>query len=422
MYQVKGLRSLIRTAIVALVIGYPGLIMPANAEMRGSPACHPALVGLELPSEKVHSGAAAQGKVRLDCASRRAVTVALASADPTWVSVPHSVTVPAGATEATVPIGTHQPDYIYGPFNVAVTATLHGQELSRPLELQPGLKFLSTSSSVISGDAVWLDVGLNGTAPEGGITITLESDNDALQLPTSITIKSGTLGTAGSFGRTVRIPQDANVTVTAKLPGQNRSSVIALRAWTYDPGDWSLTGPQEMYGSGAYGMTLNLPNPVPHGGVEVTFSSDNPRLDLPSSRTLNEGVGGTLNFQFSAPYDIDGNATVTADIEGVGSRSFNVRVRPGIKDVEIPWPLYGGQTFQGTIHLGTTTDVPLTIKLSSDNQVLQVPAEVVVPAGSASAVFTGTTAAVDAFDFATLTAQLDRSRLDRDVFIDPPPS
>ncbi|TDC85262.1 hypothetical protein [Actinomadura sp. 7K507] len=406
---------------LAIVLGIAGIAVPANAEAHGPRPCPPQLTDLELPAGKVHSGGEATGTVRLKCAWRRPVEVTLASADPSWVSVPAAVVVPAGESAADFPIQTHQPDYIRGDLSVSITARVRHQETSRPLVLQPGLKYLVADSSVISGDSVSLQIGLNGTAPTGGMTVSLESDNAALQVPESITIPSGALGVAGTYGKTVRIPQDADVTLTATLPGQTKTAVVALQAWTYDPGDWSLTGSGTMYGGTSYPMTLDLPNPVPHGGVEVTFTSDNPDVEPPSPITLAEGTSGARTVRLGAGTDDAGQTTITATMEGVGSRSHTVLIRPGLREIDMPMVLFGGQTFEGTVHLGAVTSEPVIVALSSDNPVLGLPAEVVVPAGASSVAFTGTTGAVTDFESARVTAQMGTSQLSRNVYIDPAP-
>jgi hypothetical protein len=412
-------RSVARAAVAAFAIAVCGLAAPANAEAHGSSNCRPQLENLELPAETVYSGAEAHGTVQLSCPVRRATAVTLASADTTWVSLPEQVIVPAGESEVDVPIATYQPDNLQGPFSVALTARLGKQEVGRSLGLQPGLKFFSLDSSVTSGDSVFLQVGLNGAAPGDGTVVTLKSDNDAVRVPATITIPGGSLGLAGGLAKTVRIPRDAHVTVTAALPGQSKTATVELGAWTYDPGDWSLTGPQSMYGGGLYDMPLDLPNPVPHGGVDVTFSSDDPRINLPSTTNLVEGTSGRANFQFSAPYDIDGDVTVNATIEGVGTRSFTVHVFPGLKEIELPWQIYGGQSIEGTLHLGAVTSAPLTVALSSNDPVLHVPEEVTVPAGASSVTFPLTVDPVAQFTDVTLTAALGQRSMDTDVFIDP---
>jgi hypothetical protein len=405
-----------RVAVAVLAIAVSGLSVPAHAET----AAKCSLESLDLPAGPVHSGAAAHGTVRLGCPVRRATTVTLASADTSWVTVPQQVVVAAGQSEADVPIQTYQPDYLSGAFGVTLRASLGGQEVSRSLALQPGLKYLVVGSPVTSGDSLFVQIGLNGAAPEGGTVVTMGSDNPAVRLPATIKIPSGSSGVAGSYATTTRIPQDADVTLTAGLPDQARTTTVTLKAWTYDPGDWSLTGPQTVNGGGfQYDMALDLPDPVPHGGVDVTFDADDPRIGLPGRTNLAEGTSGTRHFSFSVPNDIDGDATVEAKIDGVGTRSFTVRVRPGLKEIEMPWQLYGGQSVDGTVHLGTETSEPLTVKLSSDNPILHVPGEVTVPAGASSVTFPATIDSVEEFQVVTLTAELGQTSLSSDLYIDP---
>ncbi|QFG21380.1 hypothetical protein [Actinomadura sp. WMMB 499] len=407
------------TAVFAAVLMIIGVALPVNAEAT-APGCRPQIADVVLPAEKVRSGAEATGTVRLDCAWHRPARIVLASADASWASVPPRLVVPAGETEASFPIQTHQPDYIYGEFNVAITASLHGHEVSRPLGLLPGLKFL-VISPLISGDYVSVNIGLNGTAPPGGLTIDMKSDHEALRV-SPITIPSGALGVAGRHGESVRIPQDAEVTVTASLPGQSLSTVVTLKAWRYDA-DWSLTGPTTARGGGGVGLTLELPEPIPHDGVEVTFTSDDEGVSVPSPRVLYEGTSGSVSVRPFLRNDLNGPVTVTAEMEGVGARSHTFRVLPGLKTIEFPWPLYADQTFEGKLHLGTVTDEAVTVALTSDDAALQVPAEVTVPAGASSVAFTGTTVGPVPIwgESATVTAMLDGTRITRDVYVDPPP-
>lgn len=347
----------------------------------------------------------------------------MTSADSSWVSVPDKVVVPAGATEATFPIRTHQPGYIFGDLSISLTATLRDRTLTRPLMLQPGLKFVDFGgySTIVSGDDPSITVGLNGTAPAGGMVVELESDNPALQVPASITIPQGALGMGVPRPKSSRIPTDADVTVTAKVAGQSLTGTIKLLAWNYDPGDWSFTGSAEAYGGVYYNMALNLPNPVPHGGIKVTFSSEDPGLTDPHQpMEFTEGTTGTFQVPVSMPPDIDGNVTVTANIEGVGSRSQTVRVHPGITGLDIAPPMVtGGEPFEATVRLGTTTSVPVTVRLDSSDPVVRLPAEVTIPAGQSSVTFQGTTSPVTDFAFATVTAAIPGgSHWQSDLFVE----
>ncbi|MEV5569536.1 hypothetical protein AB0L06_05775 [Spirillospora sp. NPDC052269] len=402
-------------------IAISGLIGSTGAAAAEESPCGPRLATLELPTTAVHSGGVAQGRVRLRCPAGAATRVALASADTSWVSVPASVVVPAGAADAPIPVETHQPGNVIGALGVPITATLDHQSVSRSLPLQPGLKYFKADVPVISGDNVGLQFGLNGSAPEGGTVVRLSSDNPALRMPATVTLDRPSSG-ASFFGWSTRISQDANVTLTAELPGQRLTVDVALRAWTYDPGDWSITAPPVIRGGTLYGMKLNLPYPVPHGGISITFSSNNPKIGLPSATNLVEGTSGPVNFDISAATTIDADATVTANIEGVGSRSLTLHVLPGLASLGLPWEVTGGQPFEGTVELGTTTSVATTIRLSSDNPAVQVPAEVTVPAGASSVTFSGTTTSVTDLSVATVTAQLEGDSVVQYLIVDPTPA
>ncbi|MFC4056577.1 hypothetical protein ACFOY4_43410 [Actinomadura syzygii] len=414
--------------LAGAVLLVSGLTAPAAAET--SPAsCGSRLDALVLPTEKVPSGGRAQGLVKLNCKSSVALTVALTSADSTWVSVPAKVVVPSGATEATFPIRTFQPDYVYGDFGVPLTAKLRSRTLSQRLALRPGLRFVDFGghSTIVSGDRPSITVGLNGPAPEGGATIALESDNPAVKVPPTVTIPRGALGIGvpPPLLKSTRIPVDAKATITAKLPGQRIGNVLKLLAWNYDPGDWTFTGPAEAYGGFYYNMALNLPKPVPHGGIKVTFSSNNPKLKYPPGpMEFLEGTSGTYQVEVALPPDIDGPLTLTANIEGVGTRSHTMTAYPGLTGFEIePWLITGGQPFDATIQLGAATSSPMTIQLeSSDPNVARLPTHVTIPAGQSSVSLQGTTSPVDDFSSVTLTAQLpNNSRWQTDLLIERTP-
>jgi hypothetical protein len=416
--------------VAVLFIGIMGMALPANAApgSAAAAACRhkPQLSDLSLPATPVHSGAVASGTIHLSCAPGVETAVALQSGDSSWVTVPAMVTVPAGAAEADFTIQTHQPDFLNGqPFSVQITATLKGS-ISRPLALQPGLRFLSVDDHVISGDTFFVQVGLNGPAPAGGLPIPITIDNDAVHIR-PITIPANAFGVAGTDGSTTRVPEDATVTITATLPGQTLTTTMALGAWTYDPGEWSLTGADSMFGGDGSQMRLDLQNPVPHGGVDVTLTSDDPKVFISGTIndkiSLNEGATGADIQVFTANNVVDRVVTITATIGGVGitggSRTHQIHVLPGLKQFEgIPFTVIGGESFEMTIRLSATTSQDLTVQLESDNPALQMPSEVVIPAGQDSATFTTRTSTVEDPQGVEVTARLGNTSLSDFVFID----
>ena len=81
--------------------------------------------------------------------------------------------------------------------------------------------------------------------------------------------------------------------------------------------------------------------------------------------------------------------------------------------------MYGGQSADVTLRLGAVTSEPLTIALTSNDPVLHVPGQVIVPAGGSSVTFPVTTDTVDSSVYVTVTAELGETRVSSDVFVDP---
>ncbi|NED49676.1 hypothetical protein G3I24_01950, partial [Micromonospora aurantiaca] len=66
----------------------------------------------------------------------------------------------------------------------------------------------------------------------------------------------------------------------------------------------------------------------------MTFTTDDPKVPAPSPMMLGEGTSGSVTVDGGAGYDVSGEVTYTATIEGVGSRSHTVLFRPGLKAIE----------------------------------------------------------------------------------------
>jgi hypothetical protein len=89
----------------------------------------------------------------------------------------------------------------------------------------------------ISGQGTVL---LDGPSPEGGMTVSLQSQNPAVLtvLPSEATIPQG--ASTASFSFTTRaVPSDANVTITASTPGRSRTATVDL--WSIQPTFFAYT-------------------------------------------------------------------------------------------------------------------------------------------------------------------------------------
>ena len=114
------------------------------------------------------------------------------SSAPSIVTVPSSVTVPAGAISATFPITTV-------PVSANVTVGIHGiyNSVNKAANLNvkaPVISLIKLNPTIVKG-GVQNSTGtvtLTGIAPVGGIIVTLSSsDTTAATVPISVTVPAG---------------------------------------------------------------------------------------------------------------------------------------------------------------------------------------------------------------------------------------
>jgi hypothetical protein len=233
--------------------------------------------------------------------------VTLASSDPAVASVPASVTIPAEAQNATIPITT-QP--VTSTTAVSFTATLNGQTITSlnklTVEAPPLIKSLTLSPASTQpnvGCCVSGDVVLNEPVPDNssGVVVALSSTNPAAaSVPASVTVTQ----TSGSFGDdaffTVTIARNApagTVTISASLNGQTTTAQLTILD-------------QISSASGNWGKRDHL--------LTVTAATNNP------SDTLQVFVSGTTQLI----------GTMTNLGQGNYQGQFSWPVNPGYVDVK----------------------------------------------------------------------------------------
>ncbi len=134
------------------------------------------LTGVKVSGTVMVGGNSGTGTVTFDFPSPVACVVSLDCTDPSTLQVPSSVTVPAGATQATF-------TYTTSPVSARMTPTIHavynGVTQNRPMTVRPpgasGYKFSVNplKSAKTTSGTIYLD----GAAGPGGQLVTLISDN-----------------------------------------------------------------------------------------------------------------------------------------------------------------------------------------------------------------------------------------------------
>ena len=153
-------------------------------------------------------------------------TVTLVSAVPGVVTVPESIVVPAGATNAsfpvtTVPLATDQ--------NVSITATTRAvSKIGTVRLLAPVVTaFVLSSSTLQGGKTLSGRVNISGMAPAGGVVVTLTSSDVSVSPPVTIIVPAGTK-TVGFSIPTSIVTISTAVTLTATTGVTSKTVILTV--------------------------------------------------------------------------------------------------------------------------------------------------------------------------------------------------
>src|SRR4029077_10666882 len=245
----------------------------------------------------------------------------------------------------------------------------------------------------------------------------LSSSNPVVKLPATASFQAGSVG-GGTLGTVQEVSKNTKVTLTATFGGVTLHTTVLLIP-PFGPGD-SITLANEESTGPIYGQEFDLEyiaalsNPAGPAGLNVTFSSGDPSLELEST---SDGV--TPGFA-QAFVDIDtANVTspvhteLTATADGVTAK-LPITIEPGLASISIPATVTGGDSFIGTVSLAGPVDTPTTIALQSTWGIVTVPGLGTIPKGQSSVSFTATTVPVDTDSDVSIVGMLGSTTLQSD--------
>jgi hypothetical protein len=235
--------------------------------------------------------------------------------------------------------------------------------------------------------------------------------NDLLKLQTSDTQWS-TGGVAIFGGESmsanfayVRVRQFAATEPGATVGGTTIVGGVSVSALALNP-----TSP--VGGNNSQG-TVTLNGAAPGSGAVVTLSSSNTTAaQVPANASVAAGATSATFTITTSAVTSSTNSIITASYNGT-SQTATLTVLPQTKVSSLtlnPVSVVGGTNSQGTVTLNVAAPTGgISVALSSDNVNAQVPASVIVPANSSSAVFTVTTSSVSSQNTANITATYNAS-------------
>ena len=244
-------------------------------------------------------------------------TVILASSN-TLLTVPTSVAVASGATTATF-TATAAASI---PSNQSATVTLGTSSQTATISLQaPVLVSGVTCSPASLGQSgtITCTVTLTQTAPTGGSTVTLASNNTSLTAPASVTVSAGATTATFSATAAASIAGNQSATVTASLGASSQTVALNLVASTATfittdsttGGNWiSVYGSDGYHVMGGFSMNPSYVNPVPAGAQFHSWAAST--ADVRALQVANNPANRVAAMLDGSAFTIDLNITDSA--------------------------------------------------------------------------------------------------------------
>lgn len=340
-----------------------------------------AVYDLTAPTSIV-GGNTSTGTVELAGLAPAGGAIVSLSSSNSAVSVPATVTVPAGQMSANFTITTSGQT---SSVPVVLTASAFSSEVTanvtvNPLQVAGWGTFPVSMPNGTTANAV---ISMNGVPGPGGAVIQLTSSNpSAAGVPASITVTSGTSGIFQITSGEVASP--TVVTISATLGGKTVTKTLTVTppALTGIGIDSSLL--LNMTHSG----TVALDGPAPAGGVVVSLVSSSAKAVVPATVTIAAG-STTASFSITTgAVTTPVNFTITATAGGV-SKTVNSQVIPiGPFQGRLSTAALACGTAQGdsrTYSFSLSGPAPaggLLVAITTGTPALHAPAEVLVPAGA----------------------------------------
>ncbi len=284
------------------------------------------LVSIKVSPISVVGGKSAAGTISLSTlAPTGGYTVALISANSDIVSVPSSVTVPAGSKIVKFPISTYPTNE---NANIAISASFGGSTKSASLTVAPPniLSVTLKPNPVVGGNSVIGTVKLTGIAPSAGVFVNLTSSVPSIaSVPASISAPAG--ATSISFTITT-IPVSTNVTIeiNAQCNGVSKSANLTVKP----PVISSLKLLPSIVKGGVQNSTgtVTLTGIAPVGDMVVTLSSsDVTAATVPATVTVPAG-SKTATFPITSQTVIIQKKPIVSATTGLISKLATLTVNP----------------------------------------------------------------------------------------------
>jgi hypothetical protein len=308
----------------------------------------PSLTSLTLSSPNVPTGGTVTGTLTLTSpAPAGGATVTLQGALDGKVIVPANVTIPAGSVSAsfsTLPVPATQ-----AASRVVITGHygLFGGTQSQNLQVDIGpniptlLAIGPAGQDIIGGNPGRGSVALVVTAPAGGATVNLTTDNPSvIQVPASVSIAAGNSTVSFSIGTSTVSALPTGGNVFASAGGVTKSIFVTVHP---DPNAVPLLkslsiSPTSVTGGASATGTVFFNAPSPSGGMTVTLATSNPGVaSAPGVVTVPAGQTSATFPVTTFAVSTTTSATITAFLDTTTTAA--ITVTKGAAPTPTPTPI-----------------------------------------------------------------------------------
>jgi FG-GAP repeat len=391
------------TRINAPVTAIVTAAAPGDTGTSTTVAINPGTLSLTFDGNTVIGGNPVNGTVTIspDFLASGAV-ISLTSNSATAVP-PATVTIAEGQTSAQFSISTSA---VNGETPVAIQASALGVvPTSAGFNVEPvSFSVALDPSSVYGGQSVNAKITLTESAPKGGITVTLKSDQAALTAPATIIIPDGSRSVSLTLTTSfVTSP------VGAKLTATTNQGVTASANLAINPGTIQIAlNATTVTGGGSVGGTVSISPASVASEAVVSLVSDSAIVVVPSKVTIAKGATSATFTVTTLPVSSNVVASILATARGTSSAGSlaTLTVQPNVLTLTFdPAKVAGGTTVRGTVKLSDPAVKGGTlVALQGDPKGLLIPTSVKIPEGTTSATFDVPTAPVGSDVVVNLTA------------------
>jgi uncharacterized protein (TIGR03790 family) len=376
----------------------------------------PPQYSLALSSRYVLNGDTATATVTLpNPAPTGGTLVNLSSSRPSLVSVPSSVTVPAGSTTATFTVTAAASPPVTTDTAARITASGVGQNALTVSALLGGI--VVNPASIIGGASATGLILLNGEARSGGAVVALTSSSSSITVPATVTVPQGASQVSFPIGSSF-VASATTGTIKATLVGASSAASLTLQ-----PALSSISvSPASVPGGAAATLAIYLGAITPAGGWQVNLSSSNPAVaSLPSSVTVPAGSRYLQVPVSSTPQCSNSSVTLTAS-SGVSTLNASFTVTPPpVTSVTFATPVKGGLSVNATVYTSypaCAQGLPVALQ-SANPAVASLPSSVTVASGQKSATFAITTSTVTTTTTVNISATSDNATKSKVLTVTP---